>query len=357
MKRILFYRSTLAPFFALASLLGLAVGCSSSSASSQDANLVSLQAALDGHPDAATQAAIKTLLTTLNAEEWGYLTYAQWPNDDGSAALTDPTLQKAAKALQLAAGSSAPQAFDPSNMLGLQSSGVAGQLHILSTLGLASSFPDWLLDYPEAVELMRQKNGLGYAATPGVAAEFARILGTDTKGLPLPNPTKSVDGVLDGCGKSIYGGGPTCSATDFCCKGVVYFGTGLSVCSDFTSCRGDATPPMLTGDDSSSDGTTPPTGDSPTSGDNPCFVGDGVTVNPAPWIAACENLSPDTPNPITCLDADPSLDLPGPTLSDGRNPTSVCKVFTNEDGAGTSLGVTTGCDHEDGAITCYCCPN
>lgn len=94
-------------------------------------------------------------------------------------------------------------------------------------------------------------------------------------------------------------------------------------------------------------------GDSGSPG-NPCFVGDGVLVDPAPWEDACRALSPQNAVPVACLDQNDAGHIGAPTLPNGRPPSGACVRFHNADGARSSLGSTTGCDGEVG-ISCWCC--
>lgn len=349
--------------------LTLALGCSSSSNSpSEDPVLTSLQSALAGQPDTVTQAAMATLVTTLNAEDWAYLSYAQWPDDDGSAALTDPTLQKAAIALALGAGATlTPKAFGTGQVIQFQSNGTVPPetIHLLSGgLSLAASVPQWLSAYPGAIRLMQNANGLDFAATAGAATAFAKVLAmaATANGSPLPEPTQPADGVLSGCGKSFYNGtslGPRCSAINFCCQGEIDFPSGKTVCSDFTSCRGDTTPPMLSeadhGEASVGTGSGDASGGSTGDGTNPCFVGGGVT--PA-YNQACQALNVNDTQFYNCLDPSSAPGLGAPQLPDGSDPSAVCVAFTDSSGVGTPLGQVTECDPGDpGYVQCWCCPN
>jgi hypothetical protein len=342
--------------------VGVVVTSACSSSKSVPPALVPLQSALAGQPDATTQAAVMTLATTLNAEDWGYLIYAQWPDDGGVAALTDPTLQKAANALLAAGTTPGAQAVGAAKEAGIRSDPGGGGLHPLGGLSvMADSYAQWLASYPDAIRLMQNKNGLDYAATPAAAAAFAWLLANSVPSTtPLPNPTQPADGVLGGCGKSFYDGttlSPACSASDFCCNGEIDFppAVGRVTCVDFTKCRGSGVIPTLTVQQTSSGDA----GES-ASGSNVCFVGEGAAVDPAEWNAACQALDPQTPNFINCLAADPSLGIASPTLSNGQDPAQVCTVFNDADGQGSTLGVVTGCDPSDyasgGAVTCYCCP-
>jgi hypothetical protein len=345
-----------------------AVGCSNPDAPASDHRLDGLKSALAEHPDAATRDATRTLVNALDVEQWGYLTYAEWPAGDGVAALADPALRSAIDALARADGFSLDgQAYEAP--LG---GGDLGRPYQLPAGSEVSFDPGRLKEENDAaVLLMTEKNGRAFAGNPGVAAAWANLLYQTIKtttGSPLPTPGLAADGTEDGCGKSwqtFPGGamGPRCSPIDFCCNGVVNFdkGTTTSTCHDFTSCRGATPLPKLSGCDcgaGDSAGGADGSGITPIDTDNVCIVGNGVAVDPTPWIEACQYLNPSTPNPITCLDAQPTLMVGAPVLSDGRDPSKVCKVFTNEDGAGTSLGMPIGCDHEGGLkATCYCCPS
>ena len=342
--------------------VGVLVTSACSSSKSLPSALVPLQSALAGQPDATTQAAVMTLATALNAEDWGYLIYAQWPDDGGAAALTDPTLQKAANALLAAGTTTGAQAVGAAKGTAVQCDPAAGGgLHPLGNpVGeTPENYQQWLANYPKAVQLMQNKNGLDFAATPAAAAAFAQLLASS---LPnntlLPTPTQPADGVLGGCGKSFYDGttlGPNCSASDFCCKGQIDFPppVGVVTCVDFTSCRGSSVIPTLTVQQTTSAGGS-------ASGSNVCFPGGSLAGDPAQWNAACQTRNPQMPNAINCNAADPSLGIPAPTLSNGQDPAQVCTVFTDADGQGTTLGVVRGCDPSDypsgGVVTCYCCP-
>ena len=356
----------------LAGVIGIATACTSSSGSG-DPKLDGLKSALAGQPDAPTRAATRTLAAVLNVEEWGYLTYAQWPDDDGLAAIKDPTLRKAIDALARAdgfaidvqsvhpgavAGITRPQALPPGvSEVSFDPAAVAALNHA-------------------AVFLMEEERGLAFAGNPDAAAAWTNLLYQTiktTSGSPLPDRELPADRVLDGCGKywaKFPEGtmGPGCSPIDFCCRGTLEYDdkklTRKSTCFDFTSCRGMVPLPLMTDiDDGDQDGTGGSGGNDQGSGgppgpeDNVCFVGDGVAVDPAPWVAACEKLDPMTTAPITCLDAVPALHVGAPVLPNGKDPSRVCKVFMNEDGIGTPLGESVGCDHESGLnVTCYCCP-
>jgi hypothetical protein len=335
-------------------LVAVMVASCSGSSSPGDPRLDSLIAAEALHPDALTKQNMRTLVAVLNAEDWGYLTYAQWPDDGGVAALTDPTLRKAVAAL----------AASPGGGLTLNTTSALSVAAEPTRAALgAGTFPmdDWEALFEKAIPLFKGRWGLDYAGTPAAATAFADLLNgliASAPGSPLPDPKVSADGILDGCGNYLYVNLPHCSPIAFCCKGDIDFKTGRTLCNDFTSCR-PGTPPMLgTVNDTTSDGTTsPPPSSAPGDMSNPCFVGDAVAQDPTNWIAACEALDAQTPSPIGCLDAQPNLHLGPPTLMNGADPTKVCKVFTNEDGIGTPLGEPTGCDHEGGSpLTCYCCP-
>lgn len=238
----------------------------------ENADVASLQSALQGHADPETQAAVATLVGVLNAEDWGYLTYAQWPEDDGISAATDPTLQKAAIALAAAMGADIrPDAILPLRPLSSLSEtpSANGDLHVLAGL-TAMQLSEWLANYPDYVDLMKKANGLNFAGTGSVAADFARLLASAAQASgPLPAPAMPADGVLGACGKSFYDGttlSPSCSGTDFCCRGEIDFDAGADICVDYTSCRGDETPPLLSGPDAgaaeNSDGNGDPCGPS-----------------------------------------------------------------------------------------------
>ena len=228
-------------------------GSAGPQSSGSSEGLQELQEALAGDPDASIQAGMVVLAAALTAEDWAYLSYAQWPSDDGSAALTDPTLQKAVKALR--AAGTVPMAVRAPHL--------TATVHVLAGGLSAASYPSWLADYPEAMRLMQNRNGKDYAGTPGAATAFVKLLGVDAGNSPLPNPTMPADGVVSGCGASFYdfpgdggsgSGGPNCSTIAFCCQGLIDINSGTTVCNDFTSCRGKNDGTLAAGgEDSGSD--------------------------------------------------------------------------------------------------------
>ncbi len=139
-----------------------------------------------------------------------------------------------------------------------------------------------------------------------------------------------------------------------CADGVVPVEIGFK--PDYVKCPAPTLPrvPGSSSGSSSSSSSSSSSG----GGANPCFQGAGVAANPAPWVEACTKLDPRRPVPLDCLDESTTFPpVPAPTLKNGANPASVCAVFQNGDGAGTSLGPVTGCSHENGIkLTCYCCP-
>ena len=219
--------------------LALICGCSSSvPGSTSDPKLASLQVALAGHPDAATQAAMATLATALSAEDWGYLTYAQWPNDGGQAALTDPTLRKALAALTTGKGQSVTAQSLPEQTVHLQNSPGVSEIYFVPAT--------WEELFKNSFPLLVNANGLDFAGTPAAFTAWADLLTgalTNKAGTPLPDPTQAADGHLDGCGKYFYDTSgppiPTCSSLDFCCRGDLDYDSGRTICNDFTSCRGE----------------------------------------------------------------------------------------------------------------------
>jgi hypothetical protein len=214
----------------------LTLGACSSSSDSATANdsLGSLRSALGHRLDSKTQAALGTLILSLNARDWAYLSYAHWPADQGQAALSDPTLRKAlsAESAGSAALSRRPQA---------------------ATQVTKYDEAQWAELYTDATELMAQANSIDFAGSPGAAAAWVKLLSgalSNQSGSILPDPKLDADGNVAGCGASFYDGTgkPTasCSAISFCCQGAINFDDGTTFCHDFESCRAKPPPPLLT---------------------------------------------------------------------------------------------------------------
>lgn len=209
--------------FVLTALSLVAASCASQGSGND------LQDAIDGHPSATTISELAKLLPVLTAEDWAYLSFARWPDDHGTAALTDPVLQKAVRVLLDQPGAAlvpADVGYDPGR---------------------------WSQLYDEDLHLMTSASTQGYAGSPAAATAFLELLLGAFEGdaaSPLPDPTVAADGLLDGCGKQFYDTqsselGPDCSISDFCCNGDVDFKTGTVTCNDFTSCRGTGSVPMF----------------------------------------------------------------------------------------------------------------
>jgi hypothetical protein len=309
----------------------------------------SVQNAIMGTPSARTVRAEEMLVASLSTQQRAYLEYLDWSNVTKASAENDPAISAALLALQPATS-------------GTQSTSDTSSLRPR----LYYPQPNGNL-YPDMVAVMRdcwhgEAKCQGTACMAAVVQAHIDIFGPI--GAPAPSPVPVDHGTWT-CTQTFGKDGGLDAECNFMgfCRNLSFPGKGVAPqCDDLGWNEGylpkpNCSPlPSTTSSNGGNGG-----GSNSAAGSNPCFVGNGVAVDPAPWIAACEKLNASTPNPFVCLDAQPTIGIGAATLPNGKDPNKVCKVFTNEDGTGTPLGVASGCDHEivvsNVSMTCYCCPN
>lgn len=221
-------------------LLLLLASCASPR--SDDDGGADLDAALAGRPDAATVNAMVALERGITVAHWSYLMGAQWP-EDPNRMITDPWLRDAMNVLANNGTSARTASFD-----GLRPAawGPAPGYGTYDPALLSST-------YAGALNAMRARNGAPTLRTPGAVAAYVRtmtFLVSTSDGSVLPAPTTPADEFTGVCVVEFHKSGnppQICSTKPLCCKETIDYKTGISICYDNTSCKGQGLPQLPAG--------------------------------------------------------------------------------------------------------------